>query len=205
MPVKPDVVKIKITGSRAFLGPQFWQLQLRNVYLPRTKKQMKGTEAFPSSFIMTQDPLIQTVEKMIAPLLEGDIFLVSIRVKPTNNIKIYLDADGGLGIEKCIRINRALYKAMEENGMYPDGDFSLEVSSPGIDEPLKLLRQYKKNIGRNVEVITTADVKKEGRLTGVTEEKIIIEYTAGKGKKAETKSEEIDLGNIKQTTVQVKF
>jgi len=166
---------------------------------------MKGTEAFPSSFIMTQDPLIQTVEKMIAPLLEGDIFLVSIRVKPTNNIKIYLDADGGLGIEKCIRINRALYKAMEENGMYPDGDFSLEVSSPGIDEPLKLLRQYKKNIGRNVEVITTEDVKKEGRLTGVTEEKIIIEYTTGKGKKAETKSEEIDLGNIKQTTVQVKF
>lgn len=191
--------------SRAFSGLQFWQLQLRNVYLPRTKKQMKGTEAFPSSFIMTQDPHIQTVEKMIEPLLEGDIFLVSIKVKPTNNIKIYLDADSGLGIEKCIRINRALYKAMEETGMYPDGDFSLEVSSPGIDEPLKLLRQYKKNIGRNVEVITTEDVKKEGRLTGVTEEKIIIEYTTGKGKKAETKSEEIGLGNIKQTTVQVKF
>jgi ribosome maturation factor RimP len=166
---------------------------------------MKGTEAFPSSFIMTQDPQIQTVEKMIEPLLEGDIFLVSIRVKPTNNIKIYLDADGGLGIEKCIRINRALYKAMEESGMYPDGDFSLEISSPGIDEPLKLLRQYKKNIGRNVEVITTEDVKKEGRLTGVTEEKIIIEYTTGKGKKAETKAEEIHFGNVKQTTVQVKF
>lgn len=154
---------------------------------------------------MTQDSHIQAVEKLIEPLLEGDVFLVSIKIKPTNNIKIYLDADGGLGIEKCIRINRALYKIMEEKAMYPDGDFSLEVSSPGIDEPLKLLRQYKKNIGRNVEVITTGDTKKEGKLTDVTEDKISIEYTTGKGKKAETKTEEIGFSSIKQTTVLVKF
>ncbi|HMU11699.1 MAG TPA: ribosome maturation factor [Ferruginibacter sp.] len=154
---------------------------------------------------MTQDSHIQTVEKLIEPLLEGDVFLVSVRIKPTNNIKIYLDADGGLGIEKCIRINRALYKIMEEKAMYPDGDFSLEVSSPGIDEPLKLLRQYRKNIGRNVEVITSDDIKREGKLTDATEEKISIEYTVGKGKKAETKTEEIGFNNIKQTTVLVKF
>lgn len=154
---------------------------------------------------MTQDSHIQTVEKLIEPLLEGDVFLVSVRIKPTNNIKIYLDADGGLGIEKCIRINRALYKIMEEKAMYPDGDFSLEVSSPGIDEPLKLLRQYRKNIGRNVEVITSDDIKREGKLTDATEEKISIEYTVGKGKKAETKTEEIGFNNIKQTTVLIKF
>ena len=71
---------------------------------------MKGTVAFPSSFIMTQETHIQTVEKLIGPLLQDDIFLVSIKIKPTNNIKIYLDADSGLGIEKCIKINRALYK-----------------------------------------------------------------------------------------------
>jgi len=166
---------------------------------------MKGTEAFPSSFIMTQDSHIQTVEKLIEPLLQEDVFLVSVKIKPTNNIKIYLDADGGLGIEKCIKINRALYKVMEEKGLYPDGDFSLEVSSPGIDEPLKLLRQYKKNIGRNVEVTTLDEAKKEGRLTGVAEDGIIIEYTTGKGKKAETKQEEISFDNIKQTKVLVKF
>lgn len=154
---------------------------------------------------MTQDSHIQTVEKLIEPLLEGDVFLVSVKIKPTNNIKIYLDADGGLGIEKCIRINRALYKIMEEKAMYPDGDFSLEVSSPGIDEPLKMLRQYKKNIGRNVEVITSDDVKREGRLTDATEENISIEYTIGKGKKAETKKEEIGFSSIKQTKVLVKF
>ncbi len=154
---------------------------------------------------MTQDIQIQAIEKLVEPLLEGDIFLVSMKIKPTNNIKIYLDADNGLGIEKCIRINRALYKQIEERGLYPDGDFSLEVSSPGIDEPLKLLRQYKKNIGRNVEVILTDETKKEGKLTGLTEETILIEYTVGKGKKAEIKTEEIALGNIKQTRVLIKF
>ena len=161
--------------------------------------------AFPSSFIMTQDTHIQAVEKLIGPLLQEDIFLVSIKIKPTNNIKIYLDADNGLGIEKCIKINRALYKIMEEMGMYPDGDFSLEVSSPGIDEPLKLLRQYKKNIGRNVEVITNDEATREGKLIEVTEEKITIEYTEGKGKKANIKKDGIYITDIKQTTVQIKF
>ena len=171
----------------------------------RTKKQWKGTVAFPSSFIMTQDTQIRAVEKLIEPLLNEDIFLVSIKIKPTNNFKIYLDADSGLGIEKCIKINRALYKIMEETGMYPDGDFSLEISSPGLDEPLRLLRQYKKNVGRGLEIIMNDDTRKEGKLTDVTDEKITIEYTSGKGKKAEIKCEEIWLDKIRQTKVQIKF
>lgn len=154
---------------------------------------------------MSQDTHIQAVEKLIGPLLQDDIFLVSIKIKPINNIKIYLDADGGLGIEKCIRINRALYRIMEEMGMYPDGDFSLEVSSPGIDEPLKLLRQYKKNVGRNVEVTLNDDTKKEGTLSAVNDEAITILYTEGKGKKAVTVQAEISFTDIKQTKVQVKF
>lgn len=166
---------------------------------------MKGTRAFPSSFIMSQEAQIQAVEKLLEPLLQDDIFLVSIKIKPTNNFKIYLDADSGLGIEKCIRINRALYKAMEETGMYPDGDFSLEISSPGIGEPLKLLRQYKKNIGRFVEVVKTDDTKLEGKLVSTTDDSITIEQTEGKGKKAVTKNTEISFADIKQTTVQVRF
>ena len=161
--------------------------------------------AFPSSFIMTQDTQIQAVEKLITPLLNEDIFLVSIKIKPTNNFKIYLDADSGLGIDKCIKINRALYKIMEEMGLYPDGDFSLEVSSPGLDEPLKLLRQYQKNISRDVELIMNDDTRKEGKLTAVTEENVSIEYTEGKGKKAVVKTEEIPFDMIKQTKVQIKF
>lgn len=161
--------------------------------------------AFPSSFIMTQDTQIQAIEKLITPLLSDDIFLISIKIKPTNNFKIYLDADSGLGIDKCIKINRALYKIIEEMGMYPEGDFSLEVSSPGLDEPLKLLRQYQKNIGRDVELIMNDDAKKEGKLTAVTDENVTIEYTEGKGKKAMVKTDEIPFDAIKQTKVQIKF
>ncbi len=154
---------------------------------------------------MIQETNIQAIEKLVEPLLQDDMFLVSIKIKPTNNIKIYLDADSGLGIEKCIKINRALYKVIEERGMYPDGDFSLEISSPGVDEPLKLLRQYKKNIGRNVEITLNDERRKEGKLNTVTEEGIEIEYTEGKGKKATIISEPISFADIKQTRVQVKF
>jgi ribosome maturation factor RimP len=166
---------------------------------------MNGTVAFPSSFIMTQDIQIQTVEKLLLPLLQDDIFLVSIKIKPTNNFKIYLDADSGLGIEKCIKINRALYKIMEEQGMYPDGDFSLEVSSPGLGEPLKLNRQYKKNVGRFVEVVKNDDTKEEGQMIAATEEGITLVQNEGKGKKAITKQTDIAFSDIKQTTVQIKF
>jgi ribosome maturation factor RimP len=183
----------------------FWQLQPHYIYLHQIMKQKKGTESFPSSFTMIEDTHIQTVEKLIEPLLFDDIFLVSVKVKPINNYKIYLDADGGLGIEKCIKINRALYKIMEEMGMYPEGDFSLEVSSPGIDEPLKLLRQYKKNIGRSVEVITNDEIKKEGTLKEVTDDAITIEQTVGKGKKAVIINTGINFTDIKQTKVLIKF
>ncbi len=148
---------------------------------------------------------IETITSLLEPLLEGDIFLVEARVKPTNNFKIYLDADSGLGIEKCIKINRALYKRIEEKGLFPEGDFSLEVSSPGIDEPLKLHRQYLKNVGRNVEVMGNDSIKKEGKLVAVDESSIALEFVEGKGKKAQVNQVQIPFTDIKQTKVLIKF
>ena len=138
-------------------------------------------------------------------MLTDDIFLVDLKIRPINNIKIFLDADSGLGIEKCIKINRALYKIMDEMGIYPEGDFSLEVSSPGIEEPLKIHRQYVKNIGRPVEVTFNDDSKKEGMLTEVNDENIVIEFTEGKGKKAAEHKLLISFNEIKATQVQIKF
>jgi ribosome maturation factor RimP len=154
---------------------------------------------------MSTNTNIELVEKILLSKLYDDIFLVEMKVKPINNFKIYLDADSGLGIEKCIKINRALYKQLEEMAIYPEGDFSLEVSSPGIDEPLKLLRQYVKNIGREVEVILNDTTIKEGKLLEATEEVIVIEETTGKGKKAVTQNVTIAFTDIKQTKVQIKF
>jgi len=150
---------------------------------------------------------IKVVESLVQALLANDsgYFLVEVRVKPTNNLKIFIDGDQGISIEKCVQINRALYKKLEELGLFPNGDFSLEVSSPGLDEPLKLLRQYKKNIGRQVELILQDGSKKEGRLMEVSEDGIIIEEIKGKNKKKEVINHAFLFDNIKTTKIQVVF
>ncbi len=156
---------------------------------------------------MTQESTIQAIESLVTSAIKEtpEVFLVSIRIKPTNNFKVFLDADNGLSIEKCVKINRFLYKMIEEQGWYPDGNFSLEVSSPGIDEPLKLIRQYIKNIGRKVEVTLLDETKKEGKLLKADEQKITIEEKTGKNKKAVIAEIEIPQENIKQTIVQIEF
>ena len=156
---------------------------------------------------MANEMIIQEIEAMLNELLSpepGD-FLVSIKIKPTNNFKIFIDSDMGMSIEKCVRYNRKLYAQIEEKAFFPEGDFSLEISSPGIDEPLKLHRQYLKNIGRSVLITFKDETQDEGKLLEVTETDIIIEKTTGKGKKAETKQLVIPFDNIKTTTVQIQF
>lgn len=148
---------------------------------------------------------IKDISTLLEPLLDGDVFLVNIFIKPTHNIKIFLDSDNGLSIETCIRINRALYKKIEEGALFPDGNFSLEISSPGVDEPLKLHRQYQKNVGRNVEVTLTDGSIKTGLLTAVTETAVSLSFTEGKGKKAEQKNIDLLFSSIKQTKVLISF
>lgn len=156
---------------------------------------------------MEREQLIQTVEGHLSELLADHPtdFLVSVKVKPTNNIKVYLDADQGISIEKCIQYNRALYKILDQGGLFPDGNFSLEVSSPGVGEPLKMHRQYTKNIGRNVEITLNDGMVKEGKLVEVSENEIVLETVTGKGKKAETHLVPFAFENIKTTIIQINF
>ena len=134
-----------------------------------------------------------------------DYFLVEVKINPTNNIKVFLDADSGVSIDKCVKYNRALYKQIEENGIFPEGDFSLEVSSPGLDEPLKLKRQYRKNTGRNVEVLLHDGGRVEGKLTGVSDTAIQVEEVKGKNRKKEVTEHTIRIDNIKTTKIQIQF
>ncbi|HWJ26632.1 MAG TPA: hypothetical protein VNS32_08810 [Flavisolibacter sp.] len=156
---------------------------------------------------MQTETLIQTIEGKINSLIEGHPthFLVEVRIKPTNNVKVFIDADEGVHLSDLIQYNRKLYKLLEESALFPDGDFSLEVSSPGLDEPLKLFRQYKNNIGRYVDVTLNDASKKEGKLIDATEDGIVIETESGKGKKKEIKKETILFTDIKTTKIQIKF
>lgn len=156
---------------------------------------------------MILDTKQKTIGDFVNAQLKGseDVFLVEVKVLPGNNIKVFLDADNGITIDKCIKINRALYNQIETSDIFPNGDFSLEVSSPGVDEPLKLHRQYKKNIGRTIEVTMNDGTKKYGKLTGVNDDEIIIEERTGQGKKTVIKTTNILFNQVKHTKVLVTF
>lgn len=156
---------------------------------------------------MQTETLITAIEQRVYALLteQPSHFLVEIRIKPTNNVKVFIDADEGVILSNLINYNRKLYKQLEESGLFPNGDFSLEVSSPGLDEPLKLFRQYKKNVGRFVEITLNDNSKKEGKLVEATEDGVVIETESGKGKKKEIKQESVLFDQIKNTKIQIKF
>lgn len=152
-----------------------------------------------------ENSIIQQVQEKLEALIgDSSLFLVDLKIKPTNNIKIFLDGDNGVTIESVSKINRSLYKQLEESELFPEGDFSLEVSSAGIDEPLKFLRQYKKNVGRKVEITLLEEGKiLEGVLKEANEQEVTIEETVGKKKeKVETV---IPFDHIKKTVVQISF
>jgi ribosome maturation factor RimP len=163
---------------------------------------------------MIKETQLVSIRDMIGEILAEEplYFLVDLRIKPINNIKVFLDGDSGITIEKCVQVNRRLYKKLEESALFPEGDFSLEVSSAGLDEPLKSLRQYKKNIGRQVEVQLQDGTQKEGVLLAVNEEGIVLEVTTGKpvsgklpSKKKEISTYTFLFNNIKSTKIQIVF
>jgi ribosome maturation factor RimP len=150
-------------------------------------------------------------EEMIAD--EPGYFLVDVKLKPGNSIQVLLDADEGVSLNKCVSYNRLLYKSLEEKALFAPGDFALEVSSPGLDEPLQMPRQYQKNIGRAVEVVLKDGRKITGKLLAAAPD-ILVEETKGKGKKqparmtrsdGETVQHTIPLDQIKTTKVQIVF
>ena len=148
--------------------------------------------------------VLEKIRLLTEQLLEDtDMFVVSIKIKPINNVKVYLDADSGLSIGKCAIVNRKLNAVLEAENLFPEGDYSLEVSSPGVDEPLKNMRQYKKNVGRNVLVTLAESVEKLGLLKEVTDEKIVLEIK--QPKKKESIIEEILITDIVTIVVQISF
>ncbi|WP_247651705.1 ribosome maturation factor RimP [Chitinophaga eiseniae] len=154
---------------------------------------------------MANEHVIKTIREIAEGLLvnDPDNFLVDIRIKPTNNIKLFLDGDKGVPVATLVSFNRQLYPLLEAAELFPNNDFSLEVSSPGLDEPLKLHRQYLKNIGRKVEVTLLDGSVKEGTLLAVTEDAVNIEELVGK--KKEKKSTDLKLNEIKHTKVCIVF
>jgi ribosome maturation factor RimP len=148
----------------------------------------------------------ELVEEKIAEIERPDIFIVDVKFNPVGNKAIILlDGDRGAGIDECAQVSRYVGFKLEEENVIEEA-YNLEVSSPGIDTPLMLVRQYTKNIGRQVAVKTTGGTKKEGRLVAVNAADIVIEeIKKEKGKKAETVETPIPMEQINEIRVLISF
>ena len=128
-----------------------------------------------------------------------ELFLVDLTVKGVSGkqlVLVVIDSESGLSIEMCSLINRKLLTKIEEKDLI-EGTFNLEVSSPGIDKPISLPRQYKKNIGRKLEVETLDGEIFEGELKKIEEQTIALYL--------KERVETIFLDKIKKAKVLISF
>ncbi len=142
---------------------------------------------------------IKILELVNNALAGSDKFLVSLKITPDNRIFIDIDGDNGVNIDDCIELSRAV----EGNLDREVEDFELNVSSAGADQPLKLTRQYVKNVGRELVVDTVDGEHAEGTLENASEEGIVLR-TAGSKKQA-PETLRFAYRDIKSARVAIKF
>lgn len=157
---------------------------------------------------MAQEDLLTRIHDFVDEFIQKwpEVFLVDISINAANKITVLLDADNGMDVGRCAEVNRALYRHVEGIKLFGDENFSMEISSPGIDRPLKSQRQFKKNIGRTVEVTLGDSSVVTGKLNDVDEENIILEKEVKKNKKVVEKvPATIPFSEIRQVKVMVVF
>ncbi len=136
-----------------------------------------------------------------------DLFLIDFTITTDNKINIIIDGDKGVSVDDCIFISRAV----EHNLDREEEDFALEVASAGATSPLVNRRQYKKNVGRVLDVKSTAYGKIEANLADADDTHITLEWKAkepkpvGKGKIVVNKQAKIAYNDILEAKVVIKF
>ena len=149
------------------------------------------------------------VEALLTSALEEypKIFLVELKISADKSIRVILDGDKEVNVKDCINISRAIEGSLDRE----EEDFSIEVASAGVGSPLKFPRQYSKNLGRKLEVVSNEGLKYEGALKKVEEDGIELEWKQrepkpiGKGKITVTKNKTLLFDEISQTKVLIKF
>ena len=151
------------------------------------------------------------IEKKVRELVEEKIadkpnlFLVDVKMHSNGKLIVLIDGDNGLGIDDCVQVSRHVGFHLEEENVIETA-YNLEVSSPGIDYPLSSPRQYAKNMGRTLAIKMADGTKREGVLSAITEDAIVIEEKIKeKGKKAETVESVIPINHITETKVLISF
>ena len=148
-------------------------------------------------------------------LTAKDLFLVDVKLSlGGKKIEVFVDSDEGIHIEECALISRALEANLDGSGLIPE-NYTLDVSSPGMSNPLKVPRQYKRRIGRTLEIVKTNGEALEAELIAVNEDGIKLKEKAAEKKKAKKgkgeelpappKEYELKFSDIKKATLQFNF
>ena len=150
--------------------------------------------------------MIDKVEilNLVREVLDGtDKFLIDLHVSKDNRINVSIDGDNGVNIDDCIELSRFI----ESNLDREVEDFELNVASAGLDSPLKFVRQYKKNVGRDIRIDTIDGQTKEGLLEEATDEKVILKLKLTKKQQKEGIADtfECPYGEIKRAKIVIKF
>jgi ribosome maturation factor RimP len=154
---------------------------------------------------MIDKKLVQSLANQA--LKESDYFIVEITISNSNSINVIIDSPNGASIEFCVLVSRAIEHSLDRE----IEDFELEVSSPGIGQPLKVLGQYLKLIGKTVEVLTAEGQKLTGKLVDATEEQISIEVEETKKIEGQKKKQKVvtaytfAYSELKSTIEKLKF
>ncbi len=150
---------------------------------------------------------IKKIKNLVLEKLSVDDFLVDIKISKTNKIEVFIDSFKGMAIDKCIEISRFIESNLDRD----KEDFELYVSSPGLDKPFKVIEQYKKNINKEVEILTNKDEKIKGTLTEVNNNEIIVneikkvKKEGHKKKQTEHFTYKLNINDIKSTKVKILF
>ena len=155
------------------------------------------------------------IDEWLQPLLEEkNLYLVDIKFPMGRQIEVYVDSDKGIHISECADISRFLEKNLDGSGLVPE-NYILEVSSPGMSNPLKIPRQYKRRVGSMLEVVKNDGTQLRGRLVEVGDQKIKLreepeeksksQKAKSKEKPEEPKEYEVGFDEIKKAVLQFKF
>lgn len=122
---------------------------------------------------------IQVLDLVNNELAQTDKFVVGLRITPDNRIFVDIDGDSGINIDDCIALSRAIENSLDREVE----DFELNVSSAGADAPLKLPRQYRRHVGRQLSVLMPDGERIEGTLTETDDNQFVVK-TKGTKKEA---------------------
>lgn len=133
-------------------------------------------------------------------LADQPVFLLEVQVKKGNVVNVFIDGDKGVTIDDCVKITRLIESKFDRD----IEDYELRVSSPGIERPFVMKRQYNKYLEREITVITKEDIKKEGILKSISGEGIEMTVKMGK-KEKEISMEKILFSDIKEGKPVISF